>query len=211
MASEILTLLESSLSSSERSRVSLHILEFVSETVAANIEDGVTVSKDDAVTILLDAGLGDLDEETLHDIASTVEVVTGGGTGDVGSNGDEMDADIDDGTCEMCERYLRRTFHHLIPKETHNKYLKKKQLPANIPCNGEDAVAKVSRLWLNTYGIMICSTCHSAIHRAVPNDILAEEYNSLDLLLTHPKIYAFAKYNSKQPVRQKFTQQKVRL
>lgn len=135
--------------------------------------------------------MGDIDEDDMMEIAATIVILTGGT-----ESADEKENDIndDDGTCEMCERDIRRTFHHLIPKETHGKYLKKKQLPENV-------VGDVNRVWLNTYGIMVCRTCHSAIHNAAPNDELAEKYNTLERLLTHPKIFAFAKYNSKQPVR----------
>jgi serine protease inhibitor ecotin len=136
--------------------------------------------------------MGDMDEDDMVEIAATIEILTGGGSVIEQS----QDVEDDDGTCELCEREMRRTFHHLIPKETHNKYLKKKQLPENI-------MGDCNRVWLNTYGAMVCRTCHSAIHNAAPNDELAEKYNTIDLLLTHPKIYAFAKYNSKQPVRQR--------
>ena len=190
------------------SDIPLHVIEFVAETVAANVEEDIVLSAEDATTLLLDAGaieininlyficilwlgLGDMDEEDLREITSTIVVLTGGG------QEQEDDNDEDDGTCEMCERDIRRSFHHLIPKETHNRYLKKGKLPSNI-VNGE-----LTRTWLNKYGVMVCRTCHSAIHSAVPNNDLAENYNSLDLLLTHPKIYAFAKYNSQQPARQR--------
>ena len=118
------------------------------------------------------------------------------------ANGDK-DVPDDDGTCELCERDVRRTFHHLIPKETHNRYLKKKTLPENITAiaNEIGIDASMSRVWLNTYGTMICSSCHSAVHRAASNEELAEKYNTVELLLEHPQVYAFAKYNSKQPVR----------
>jgi hypothetical protein len=115
----------------------------------------------------------------------------------------DKDVPDDDGTCELCERDVRRTFHHLIPKETHNRYLKKKTLPENITAiaNEIGIDASMSRVWLNTYGTMLCSSCHSAVHRAASNEELAEKYNTVELLLEHPQVYAFAKYNSKQPVR----------
>ena len=153
---------------------------------------------------VLDAGLGDLDEEELHSLASTISLMTGCDDELLKeeANGDK-DVPDDDGTCELCERDVRRTFHHLIPKETHNRYLKKKTLPENITAiaNEIGIDASMSRVWLNTYGTMICSSCHSAVHRAASNEELAEKYNTVELLLEHPQVYAFAKYNSKQPVR----------
>lgn len=153
---------------------------------------------------MTDAGLGDLDAEDLQILARTVSLMTGcdGGTG---GEKQESDVDIpdDDGTCELCERDVRRTFHHLIPKETHSKYLKKKTLPGNIKNIATDIGidSSMSKVWLNTYGTMICSSCHSAVHSAASNEDLAENHNTVELLLEHPKILAFAKYNSKQPVR----------
>lgn len=143
-----------------------------------------------------------MDSDDLQVLASTISLMTGyeGGT-----SGAEEGADVpdDDGTCEMCERQVRRTFHHLIPKETHNRFLKRKTLPDNIKtiaaAIGVDS--SVSRVWLNTYGVMICGPCHRAVHKSASNEDLAEHNNTLELLLQHPNIYAFAKYNSKQPVR----------
>ena len=150
-----------------------------------------------------DAGLAEIDEEDLQELATTISLMTRGDKVQDENESGVNDLDDDDGTCELCERFIRRTFHHLIPKETHNRYLKKKKLPANIK-----AVAKeigvdpsMSRAWLNTYGTMICGACHRAVHNAVTNEDLAENYNTVDLLLEHDKIFAFVKYNSKQPVR----------
>jgi hypothetical protein len=131
-----------------------------------------------------------------------------GYAGESGEAEDEVkDVADDDGTCELCERDVRRTFHHLIPKETHSKYLKKKTLPENIKAiaMGIGVEPSMGRVWLNTYGTMICGPCHSAVHNAASNEDLAENYNTVELLLEHPKILAFAKYNSKQPVRNRCT------
>lgn len=159
-----------------------------------------------------DAGLGGLETEDLQILSGTISLMTGSeGDGDGGRRGQEDTEDTeeevnvpdDDGTCELCERDVRRTFHHLIPKETHSKYLKKKTLPGNIKdiATNLGIEPSMSRVWLNTYGTMICGKCHSAVHNAASNDDLAENYNTVELLLEHPKILAFAKYNSKQPVR----------
>lgn len=152
----------------------------------------------------IDAGLGDIEEEEFYLLAETISVMTGSDVdrphGAMENTGDIVD---DDGTCELCERDARRTFHHLIPKETHSKYLKKKTLPDNIKAVATDIGIdpSMSRVWLNTYGTMICGPCHRAVHNAASNEDLAEKYNTVDLLLEHPKIFAFAEYNSKQPVR----------
>lgn len=156
---------------------------------------------------IVDAGLGDLDADELKDLASTISIMTGceseSGSGVRKEEEEDNDIPDDDGTCELCERLIRRTFHHLIPKETHSRYLKKKTLPDNIKliANEIGVDPSVNRVWMNTYGAMICRTCHSAVHKSATNDELAEKYNTVELLLENPKIYAFAKYNSKQPAR----------
>jgi hypothetical protein len=177
------------------------ILTFLEETVKAAVEDETVMDEEETMTMLLDAGLGDLDEDDLNSLASTISLMTGSDDKEVEPV--ENDVADDDGTCELCERYIRRTFHHLIPKETHNRYLKKKTLPANIKAVAVDIGVdpNMNRAWLNTYGTMICGSCHRAVHKSASNDDLAENFNTVELLLQHPKIYAFVKYNSKQPVK----------
>ena len=68
---------------------------------------------------------------------------------------DDDSGDLKEGTCEMCERELLLTFHHLIPKDVHATYLKKR-LPRGI--EGEP-----TRGFLNTYGSMICRKCHNMV------------------------------------------------
>eukprot|EP00397_Hematodinium_sp_SG-2012_P058057 GEMP01073147.1.p1 GENE.GEMP01073147.1~~GEMP01073147.1.p1 ORF type:complete len:214 (+),score=70.40 GEMP01073147.1:176-817(+) len=46
---------------------------------------------------------------------------------------DDEEDDMGIGECDMCERTMNLTFHHLIPKETHRRYLKRHRLPANFP------------------------------------------------------------------------------
>jgi hypothetical protein len=84
-----------------------------------------------------------------------------------------------EGDCEMCSRHMLLTFHHLIPKDTHPTYLKKR-LPAGI--EGEP-----TRSFLNTYGTMVCGACHGYIHSLASNEVLAKEYNTLEKIMAHPK------------------------
>lgn len=166
-------------------------LGFISSTVAEYTEDGCVCSKEDAISFLQDANI-DLDEEDLEKVAGLIELLTGGG--EETATTEEDDFVVDDGSCEMCERVMRRTFHHLIPKEVHHRYMKKQKLPQNLV----GSKVQCTTVGLNTYGTLICRQCHSAIHRTESNDVLAEKYNTVDLLLSHPQIYAFAKWNSKQ-------------
>jgi hypothetical protein len=86
----------------------------VAETVAGYVEEGDALSRDDALSLFLDAEL-DLDADALADLAATVELLTGGGEESEGAESEERQ--VDDGTCDLCERLVKRTFHHLVPKE----------------------------------------------------------------------------------------------
>lgn len=71
------------------------------------------------LSLTQDAGI-ELDPDDLTDICSTIAYLTDpdptvGLEGDAEGEGEEEE--VDDGTCEMCERLTSRTFHHLIPKE----------------------------------------------------------------------------------------------
>lgn len=61
---------------------------------------------------------------------------------------DEDAGELKEGKCVMCERQTKLTWHHLIPKQTHSTYLKKR-LPRGI--EGEP-----TREFLNSYGLWIC-------------------------------------------------------
>merc|ERR1712217_276669 len=87
---------------------------------------------------------------------------------------------LQEGKCEMCGRQKLLTFHHLIPKDVHPTYLKKR-LPPGI--DGEP-----TRSFLNSYGTMVCRQCHSFIHRLAPNDVLAKEYNTLQKIMEQPSV-----------------------
>ncbi|WP_415890677.1 hypothetical protein ACMXYV_05030 [Neptuniibacter sp. SY11_33] len=76
------------------------------------------------------------------------------------------------------------TFHHLIPKKMHRRsYFSK----------------RYGREELNR-GINICRFCHDAVHRAFDEMTLAKEFNSLEHLLSSPKIQRHIEWASKQRV-----------
>ncbi|CAZ83723.1 unnamed protein product [Tuber melanosporum] len=75
--------------------------------------------------------------------------------------------------CEICERVgVGITYHHLIPKSTHAKVIKRKWHPEVML----DSVA-----WL-------CRPCHSTVHRCASNEVLAREYYTVALLLEREDI-----------------------
>ena len=84
--------------------------------------------------------------------------------------------------CELCDRIIQTTRHHVYPKETHD-WLRKKN----------ESVYNVSELRKT---IALCRMCHSAIHRFYTNRELAIEYHSLELLLESEQVCKFAKWAS---------------
>ncbi|KAI0665736.1 hypothetical protein C8Q78DRAFT_491743 [Trametes maxima] len=84
--------------------------------------------------------------------------------------------------CEICERAVPLTYHHLIPREVHDKALKKKW-------HLESMLNSVA--WL-------CRPCHSAVHHVANNESLAKEYYTVELLLEREDIQKWRKYAAKQ-------------
>ncbi|KAM5535331.1 hypothetical protein V8D89_011016 [Ganoderma adspersum] len=84
--------------------------------------------------------------------------------------------------CEICEREVPLTYHHLIPREVHDKVRKKKWHP-------EAMLNSVA--WL-------CRPCHSAVHGVASNEVLAREFYTVELLLAREDIQKWRKYAAKQ-------------
>lgn len=97
---------------------------------------------------------------------------------------------LQEGRCEMCQCHKLLTFHHLIPKDAHPTYLKKR-LPPGV--EGEP-----TRGFLNTYGTMVCRQCHSFVHRLAPNEVLAKEYNTLQKILDQPSVQRWVQWASQR-------------
>ena len=124
---------------------------------------------------------------------------------------------IGEGECELCERFVQLTRHHLIPKSTHAR-VKTKLLHAataieqgdrdrarRILGNGLEHVVESlndTSKW-NIRNVLqqtcdICRTCHSAVHRTHDNMTLALNYNTVEQLLEDERIYKFCQWASKQ-------------
>ncbi|KAJ6518155.1 hypothetical protein C8R47DRAFT_1172707 [Mycena vitilis] len=84
--------------------------------------------------------------------------------------------------CEICEREIPLTYHHLIPRAVHAKATKKKWHPPSML----NSVA-----WL-------CRPCHTVVHQVATNEELGQTYYSVDLLLQRDDIRRWGKYASKQ-------------
>lgn len=85
--------------------------------------------------------------------------------------------------CELCLCEDAQTFHHLIPRATHNnKWFKRNFTTLQMQ-----------------KGINICDECHSFIHKAVPKEKeLGRIYNTLEALCAHPKIASYLTWKRKR-------------
>lgn len=146
-------------------------------------------------------------------------------------NASQLDSDDDgeligEGECELCERTIKLTRHHLIPKSTWPRMKKKlwraasaiesfysetdvdKQnyLRENLQNtlgmgNITDLPSTITNASLRNYLSRVCSVCrqcHSAIHSINPEWELATEFNTIERLLESHKIRKFAKWANKQ-------------
>ncbi len=83
------------------------------------------------------------------------------------------------GLCELCGREKPLTFHHLIPKKVHkNKWFRKN-------------FSKEDRLFL---GIDVCRECHDHIHVIFSEKELGRQFNTLELISSHPEIIKFVQW-----------------
>lgn len=94
------------------------------------------------------------------------------------------------GTCELCERTHRLTFHHLIPRTLHkNKWFKK----------------RYTREEMTSRGLDLCRDCHSAIHALIPSEkTLGRDYNTKAALLAHEPLARYVAWVSTQSTQRRF-------
>ena len=82
------------------------------------------------------------------------------------------------GSCEICQRdRFKLTKHHLIPRVMHGKLLKQGSC-------GKHQLNQIA--WL-------CRGCHEFIHHRIKPHVLAEQYPSVNLLLTRRDVKEWAK------------------
>jgi hypothetical protein len=108
------------------------------------------------------------------------------------------------GECVLCERYMKLTRHHLIPKATWTRLESKSRLKnlehsfAHLNIAENNDAAKTVRQTFRAQVIDICRPCHSHIHKTYDHWTLATTYNTLDRLVDDPAIAKFAKWASQQ-------------
>jgi hypothetical protein len=135
---------------------------------------------------------------------------------------DDSSCFIGEGECEFCERDMKLTRHHLIPKTTWSR-IKKKILQATeststkandflqhfnhiLPSIRADHGCQLSlsskalsfHLKHNNNTCNICRPCHSMIHNQHDNMTLALQYNTVEKLLEDPDVVKFCKWAHKQ-------------
>ena len=81
--------------------------------------------------------------------------------------------------CEICERdWIPLTYHHLIPKQVHEKALKRKW----------------HEEWRLNSVAWLCRACHNFVHRIANNEELAKDLWTVDLLMDREDVQAWAKW-----------------
>jgi hypothetical protein len=120
------------------------------------------------------------------------------------------------GECELCDRYIRLTKHHLIPKSTWSRIESRLRNAADAKEKGDIARAAmllgpglmhileqleakrscIRAIMCNTCDI--CRPCHNTVHRTHDNMTLALSYSTVDQLLNDERIAKFCKWASKQ-------------
>ena len=86
------------------------------------------------------------------------------------------------GSCQLCRRTTRLTFHHLIPRKLHRRNRFRKNY---------------SREELNR-GIAICRQCHNGLHLLYDEMTLAKHFSTLDALLADDAIKRHIAWSGRQ-------------
>jgi hypothetical protein len=123
------------------------------------------------------------------------------------------------GSCEFCDREIKTTRHHLIPKETWDimkprfveaeTYFKGGEMDKVVEILGTGTIPESLRIdhfrngktiknFLGNHTCNVCRLCHRKIHEVFDNLTLAESRNSVTKLLENEEIYKLCKWASTQ-------------
>jgi len=150
---------------------------------------------------------------------------------DENDNDDDDDAEdgsfIGEGECELCERFIQLTQHHLVPRSTwpriEARLLRALEsdpqraavlvgeglehlLPSTLSSEKIGKKHHHERIYRHSIKgavrrtSLVCRSCHNAIHKAHDNMTLALEYNTIEKLLSDDRIASFSKWANKQRV-----------
>ncbi|GAX14748.1 hypothetical protein FisN_11Hu292 [Fistulifera solaris] len=127
------------------------------------------------------------------------------------SEDDDTAAYLGEGECELCERSMRLTRHHLVPRCTWSR-LEPRMLRALEGSSSVDGLESLldriqtSDAFTNKQRVRqalqmtcaICRPCHTTIHQTHDNVTLALQFNTVDKLLEDKTIYSFCQWANKQ-------------
>jgi len=236
---EILVSLNACSSAEEAEAIAEIVLELDSDNDGAGDVEEVVFSMQDA---LIQNLIDNLDIEHTQAKAIVLEL-----KGSYGEDSDDSEVDsveetslnedkyededsdgeyLEDGECELCDRFIKLTRHHLIPKQTWPRMQAKLFQAAEANESGDRKKARLilghgledllgdeneNRMYrrvLSTDKAVvrsilhdtcdICRQCHSTVHSTHSNMELALNYNSIDKLLGDERIAKFCKWASKQ-------------
>ncbi|KAA8913933.1 hypothetical protein FN846DRAFT_902548 [Sphaerosporella brunnea] len=88
-----------------------------------------------------------------------------------------------DGRCQMCARAVPLTYHHLFPREVHDKAVRRGW------CAAKAELGRVA--W-------VCRPCHDFVHRLAPNEELARDWNTLDALMAREDVASWRRWVGRQ-------------
>jgi hypothetical protein len=153
--------------------------------------------------LITSIGSDDKDSETAF--PSNLSDKEGDGTYD--NDDDDDDVMIGPGECALCERYMKLTRHHLVPKSSWNRVErlilsgKSDDFLGHIEFASSKPTIREIRNELSFQTVDVCRPCHNQIHQ-IDNMELALHYNTIEKLLRVEMIYKFAKFANKQKVGQ---------
>ena len=202
------------------------------QTIVENLIDNLDIEEEQAEKIFSElkrsSGLAGSDAEDSDDSDGDGDTMTPTSLNDGNYEGEDSDGEyLDDGECELCDRFIKLTRHHLIPKQTWPRMQTKLLQAAEADERGDRDKARLilghgledllsdddgqqsrSRFTLSSNKAVvrailhdtcdICRQCHSTVHRTHTNMELALNYNSVEKLLEDEQISKFCKWASKQ-------------
>lgn len=105
--------------------------------------------------------------------------------------------------CELCERTMPLTIHHLIPRSTHAYFLTHQEairLPlAAAAVAAQQGGGPLKKAQLLAHQARLCRPCHSQIHRLVPDHReLGSSFNTIERLVQRPDVRKWIHYVRQQ-------------
>jgi len=196
------------------------------DILVANLVDNLGIEEDQARNIILDLqrsySSANSDEESRDSEGSNVDDDAEDSLSPDDNDDDDGVEYLVDGECELCDRYIKLTKHHFIPKSTWPRMQTKLLHAAEANEKGDREKALLilgpglddilddsrCRLMLSSDKAIIrailhdtcdvCRQCHTTVHRTHTNMELALFFSTVEKLLNDEQISKFCKWASKQ-------------